>query len=182
MKYPDAYDRLQQEIDEAAASGDLSSPVKYAEAIRLPYLCACIKEALRLHPGVQLTMARLAPAEGLELCGNYIPAGYRVGMNPAVIHFDTSVFGEDADKFRPSRWFESNAAMMDKTMLHFGAGTRTCIGKNISLAELHKLIPYVIRNFRVEMWEAEKTWTTTNLWFCKQEGLDVRVIARNKTA
>lgn len=181
MKYPEAYDRLQKEVDEAAVNGQLSSPVTYAEANRLPYLCACIKEALRLHPGVQLTMSRLTPVEGLELCGQYIPEGYRVGMNPAVVHYDKSVFGEDADEFRPARWLEGDAAAMDKAMLHFGAGTRTCIGKNISLAELHKLIPYVVRNFRIEMWESERTWTTRNLWFCKQEGLDVRVISRNKT-
>jgi len=180
MKNPETYETLQKEIDEAANSGQLSSPVKYSEAIKLPYLCACIKEALRLHPGVQLTMARLAPAEGLDLCGEYIPAGYRVGMNSAVIHYDESVFGDDAAQFRPSRWFEDNAAAMDKMMLHFGAGTRTCIGKNISLAELHKLIPYVLRNFQLEMWEPSKTWTTRNLWFCKQEGLDVRVIPRTK--
>jgi cytochrome P450 len=180
MKNPQAYDKLQQEIDEAATNGQLSSPVKYSESIRFPYLCACIKEALRLHPGVQLTMGRLTPAEGLELCGEFIPAGFRVGMNSAVIHYDESVFGDDASQFRPSRWLEGNTAAMDKNMLHFGAGTRTCIGKNISLAELHKLIPYVLRNFKVEMWEADKTWTTRNLWFCKQEGLDVRVIARTK--
>ena len=178
MKYPDAYEKLLKEVDEAAMNGQLSSPVKYSEAIKLPYLCACIKEGLRLHPGVQLTMARLSPAEGLQICGHYIPAGYRIGMNSAVIHYDKSIFGEDAYQFRPERWFEDNAADMDKYMIHFGSGTRTCIGKNISIAEIHKLIPYVLKSFKFELREKDKTWTTNNLWFCKQEGLDVRVLSR----
>lgn len=178
MKTPEAYKQLLEELDDAAERGELSSPVKYAEAIKLPYLCACIKEALRVHPGVALTMARIVPLEGLELCGTYIPAGYRVGMNGAVIHYDKSVFGDDADQYRPGRWLEGDISKMDKCMLHFGAGTRTCIGKNISIAEIHKLIPYLLKTFHVELWEPEKTWKTTNSWFNKQEGLEVRVTAR----
>jgi cytochrome P450 len=178
MKNPDVYDQLLQELDTAAERGELSSPVKYSEAIKLPFLCACIKEALRIHPGVALSMGRLVPTEGLELCGVYIPGGYRVGMNPAVIHYDQTIFGPDADQYRPSRWLEANAATMDKHLLNFGAGTRTCIGKNISIAELHKLVPHLLRHFKVEMWEKDKTWKTRNLWFNKQTGLEVRVTAR----
>ena len=165
MKNPRVYEDLMQEINQAAEKGQLSSPVKYSGAVKLPLLCACIKEALRVHPSVALTMGRVVPAEGLELCGKYIPAGYWVGMNGAVVHFDKSVFGPDADEHRPRRWLEGNAATLDKYMLHFGAGTRTCIGKNISLAELHKLIPSCLRNFKLEMWEDGKTWKTRNLWF-----------------
>lgn len=178
MKNPTVYKQLMEEIDEATKQGQLSSPVKYSEALKLPFLCACIKEALRIHPGVGLTMARTVPAEGLELCGKYIPGGYRVGMNAAVIHHDKSIFGPDAGEYRPGRWLEDNAANMDKYLLHFGAGTRTCIGKNISLAELHKLVPAVLRDFHLDMWEEGKTWKTRNLWFNKQDGVEVRVTPR----
>jgi cytochrome P450 len=178
MRNPAVYEQLIQEIDTAAEEGQLSSPVKYSEAIKLPFLCACIKEALRVHPGVALTMARVVPTEGVELCGVYIAGGYRVGMNGAVLHYDQTIFGIDADQYRPGRWLEGDTANMDKNMLHFGAGTRTCIGKNISLAELHKLIPYLLRHFKFEMWEQDKPWTTRNLWFNKQEGLVVRVRRR----
>ncbi|KAI0022515.1 cytochrome P450 oxidoreductase [Xylariomycetidae sp. FL0641] len=177
-KNPALYAEVQAEIDAATAAGRLSSPVKYSEAIQLPLVCACVKEALRTHPGVQLTMARHAPAEGMMLCGTFVPAGYRVGMNPAVVHYDRGVFGEDADVFRPQRWLEGDTARMDRAMLHFGAGTRTCIGKNISIAEIHKMVPEVLREFRFELAEPQKNWTTRNLWFCKQTGINVRVSRR----
>lgn len=122
MKNPDVYKELQQQIDQAFENGQLSEPIKYSEAIKLPLLCASIKEALRMHPGVQLTMGRIVPPGGMELCGTFIPGGYWVGMNPAVIQFDKSVFGQDADQFRPSRWFGPDAANMEKHMLAFGAG------------------------------------------------------------
>jgi len=58
-----------------------------------------------------------------------------VGMNAHVVHRDKGVFGEDADLFRPERWLESEARNkeMEKYLLTFGAGSRTCVGKNISL-------------------------------------------------
>lgn len=179
MKNPKVYKDVQQEIDNAAAAGQLSSTIKYSEAIKLPLLCATLKEALRIHPGVQLTMGRIVPAEGIELCGTYIPAGYWVGMNPAVVQRNKSVFGEDADEFRPSRWLEPNAVKMEKHMLAFGAGTRGCIGKNISLAEMHKLVPEVLRHFDVELAEKDSSWKTKNLWFCSQEMGMVRLTQRD---
>ncbi|KAJ9227002.1 hypothetical protein DTO271D3_8144 [Paecilomyces variotii] len=180
MKTPSAYNKVVAEIDEATEKGELTFPCKYSDAIKLPYLCACIKEAFRVHPSVGLTMARLAPAEGMELCGTYIPSGYRVGMNGAVVQFDKSIFGEDADQYRPDRWLEGDATNMEKHMLHFGYGTRTCIGKNISLAELHKLVPQVLRHFKIEMWDQNKEWETCNTWFVKQTGVEVRLTPRKE--
>lgn len=133
VKDPDRYRLVQDEIDQAAAAGELSNPVKYAEAIKMPLLCASIKEAMRLHPSVGLTMPRLAPAEGVYVAGAYIPSGYSVGMNAAVVQRDAAIFGEEPDEFRPERWLKGKSKDMEKYMLNFGAGTRTCIGKNVSL-------------------------------------------------
>jgi cytochrome P450 len=133
IKNPPIYQDLMAELDDAAARGKLSSPVQYSEALALPLLCACIKEAMRLHPSVGLTMPRVVPQGGLVLCDRLIPAGCRVGMNAAVVHFDQAIFGPDADEFRPSRWILGDSTAMNKYMLHFGAGTRTCIGKNVGL-------------------------------------------------
>lgn len=54
MHSPDLYERLQEEFDAAVAEGRLSMPTTYKQASQLPFLTACIKEALRIHPGAQL--------------------------------------------------------------------------------------------------------------------------------
>ena len=136
MRSPAAYKKLTAEIDAAVANGSLSTPVAYADAIKLPYLRACISEGMRLHPSTGFTMPRLVPAGGTTISGFYIPAGYRVGMNAAVVQYDKNVFGEDADTFNPDRWIEGDAVRMEKTMLQFGAGTHTCIGKNVSCGSM----------------------------------------------
>ena len=133
MRNPGAYERLTAEVDAAVADGTLSMPAAYAQAIQLPYLKACINEGMRLHPSVGLTMPRVVPAGGASISGFHFPEGYRVGVNGAVVHYDKDIFGSDADKFNPNRWIEGNAARMDKAMIQFGAGPRTCIGKNVSV-------------------------------------------------
>jgi len=46
------------------------------------------------------------------------------------------VYGEDVDCFRPERWLdatEEQLKAMERSSLAFGAGSRVCIGKNISM-------------------------------------------------
>jgi len=51
-----------------------------------------------------------------------------------VVQFNKEVFGEDAHEFRPERWLESEDKYhaMNKAMMVFGAGTRTCLGKHVN--------------------------------------------------
>ncbi|KAK0640042.1 Cytochrome P450 monooxygenase gsfF [Lasiodiplodia hormozganensis] len=130
-KNPDAYAKLQREIDQYQAEGKLSSIITYAEASNMPYVTAVCKEAMRVFPSIALSFPRHVPKGGRNLCGYYIPAGYRVGVNPAAFHFVKSIFGEDADDFNPDRWFRSDAKEMERHMFQFGQGSRQCIGKNV---------------------------------------------------
>lgn len=132
MRSPAAYEKLTAEVDTAVAEGTLSEPITYAEAIKLPYLKACINEGMRLHPSVGLTMPRVVPAGGAMISDFQVPQGYRVGINGAVVHYDQGVFGSDANCFNPDRWLERDAVRMEKAMIQFGHGPRTCIGKNVS--------------------------------------------------
>lgn len=118
LKSPSVYERLVTEIDEATRSGALSQQhnVHYAEIIKLPFLNACIKEGMRLHPSVGFTLPRYVPKDGCNIAGEWFPGGLRVGVNAAVIHYDKGIFGEDADEFNPDRWFRPGAENMDRYM------------------------------------------------------------------
>ncbi|KAI1630389.1 cytochrome P450 [Exophiala viscosa] len=122
MKNPKYYKKLQDEIDEATARGELSTPtVRFSEASKLPYLIACCKEGMRMHPSVGFTLPRTVPAGGKEISGRYFPAGSKVGIYSGVIHLDKSIFGDDADVFNPDRWIEGDAANMDRYMFQVRA-------------------------------------------------------------
>ncbi|KAJ5230362.1 hypothetical protein N7489_011070 [Penicillium chrysogenum] len=155
--------KLHQELTMALEENRISLPVSWKQSQeQLPYLDAVIKEALRLHPAVGLMLERVVPAEGLQLPdGPFLPAGTIVGANPWIIHRHR-IFGEDVESFVPERWLkmntESEADFQDRKqkMLRatftFGAGPRTCIGKNISLLEIYKLIPSLFLRYKVRIW------------------------------
>jgi cytochrome P450 len=62
----------------------------------------------------------------------------------------------------------------------FGYGARTCIGKNISLLELTKLMPQLLRQIDfVPVHEGE--WSIKTAWFVKQK-YEVQVRLRDAAA
>jgi len=65
------------------------------------------------------------------LCNQPLPGGTVVGINAWVVQRDRSVYGEDADEYRPERWLEAGEEElkgMERAFLAFGMGMRMCIG------------------------------------------------------
>ena len=184
IKHPRVYKKLMDELDEAAQNGTIAerdySKVSWAEAQKLPYLDAVVQESFRMHPAPGLILERVVPPQGMEICGEHIPGGTIVGCNAWVLHRRPEVFGKDVDTFRPERWLEATPDQlreMKATMLQFGHGARTCIGKNISLLEIYKLVPTFLRNFAVDMAEPGGEWKTKNAWFVTQD-FDTKIMPR----
>lgn len=213
MKNPACLSKLVAEIDEADAKNQLSEIVTFAESQKLPYMQACLKEAMRMHPAVGLALERIVPSEGCDIDGYHIPSGTVIGANPWVVARDKEVYGEDADAFRPERWVEvweragANATgtiskntadparedqsttqaraqlkQMERNFFAFGTGSRSCLGKNVSLLEMNKLIPQVFRHYELALVHPEQDWTVETYWFSKQLGLECRIKRRSRIA
>ncbi|WPH01320.1 putative cytochrome P450 [Acrodontium crateriforme] len=165
---PQTLVQLRKEIQSLISSGQFSDPITFSEAQNAPYLQAVLKETLRMHPAVGQPLARVVPPGGAVISGYHFPAGTVVGVNAWVLHRDKTVFGPDADMFRPERWLQSSKediARWDRSMFAFGAGSRTCIGKNLSLLEMNKLVPQLLRKFDLTL--DSPTWKTQNVFFVK---------------
>ncbi|KAJ4371668.1 hypothetical protein N0V86_008221 [Didymella sp. IMI 355093] len=179
-KHPDCKDKLVKEIQKTVQDEGLdpteNMPFKVGQA--MPYLQACIYEALRLHPAVGMSLPRVVPQEGFEIDGIFMPAGTIVGANAWVIHRQKDVFGEDCEIFRPERWLEGDRGQMDRNFFAFGGGSRTCIGRNLSWIEMTKLIPSLLMRFDIALAHPNAT-PIQHCWsFVKQEGLDMKLIPR----
>ncbi|OOO13631.1 cytochrome P450 [Aspergillus oryzae] len=172
------YEKLTAEIDTAVQCNQLSTPhISYNDAIKLPYLTACIREGIRMHPITGVSFPRHAPSSGCTIGGYYIPPNARIGVNPGVMHFNKTVFGEDADQFRPDRWIDGDVSKMDRYIMQFGMGARTCLGKNISMCEIYKAIPELLKFYTFEL-AGDEDMQTTSYWLYKPVAIDVNVRRR----
>ncbi|KAL9639808.1 MAG: hypothetical protein Q9204_000948 [Flavoplaca sp. TL-2023a] len=134
---PLIYLRLHREIDSGIMDGSISSPAREDEVRKLPYLQACIREALRIFPPITYLRERVTPKDGDTLNGYPIPAGVNIGFNlPGLLLND--VFGCDARTFRPERWLDQEPAHlrnMESTMdFVFGWGATSCLGRRMAKA------------------------------------------------
>jgi cytochrome P450 len=126
LRDPAIHARLENELDNAAASGHLSAFPLWNETQALPYFQACLKEAMRLRPAVGLNITRLVPPQGAEIAGRRLPGGTRVAVNAWVLHRDEGVFGAQPKSYRPERWLEGAARGMERYMFQFGGGSHLC--------------------------------------------------------
>ncbi|KAL4802975.1 pisatin demethylase [Aspergillus unguis] len=160
----------------------LEKPITWLEGQSMAYFQAVIKECLRIHPGLGQIIPRDVPPGGLTICGEYLPERTVVGCNAWTVHRDRSVFGENADEFVPERWLdgdEEGIRAMENAIFTFGAGSRICLGKNIALLEINKMVPELFRRFELELVDP-KRYTLRPGWLVLQEGLDVRLKRRDQ--
>jgi cytochrome P450 len=154
------------EVDAATKSGLLSSPVpQYNEVLEhLPCYVACVYETLRLCPPAPNIFPRLGSAGGIQLAGKFVPPGTEVTSNPFIANRDKTVYGDDAEEFRPERWLDEDGAKLDEERVKhymkynftFGYSARVCLGKDIAMMEMFKAPLQFFRTFSFEEVRGEK--------------------------
>lgn len=201
IRTPQAMQALRAEIMQAAADGRLKDGrVPFSHTQQMPYLQACIKEGLRLHPATGLPMWRVVTDDGATISGQAFPSGTEIGLNSWIAHYNQDVWGHDAEEFRPERWIEATQdeerlktmerfwipvcpfnsilgleIITNSEFSQFGMGSRTCLGKHISILEMSKLLPHVVLHFDFKLSYPERPWTTQNNWFVKPKDFAIQV-------
>ncbi|KAJ2902832.1 glycosyl hydrolase family 31 [Zalerion maritima] len=135
IRNPEVYAELSKELrDRFSDEKDVSLP----ELEKLPYLTSVIKEALRTGYGVIKPLPRVTPPEGETFNGYYIPEGTTVGMSAWFLHRHPTAF-PNPDEFDPDRWMveQSEVHRLDRYMVPFSRGSRSCLAQNLALAELY---------------------------------------------
>jgi cytochrome P450 len=143
---PQAMKQLTTEIRQAF---ETPTDMTIEKCAALPYLNACLKEALRLYPPVVTGRSRVSPPEGSTICGHYIPPSvslvhiletvyfflttalqYLVSAPHFAMYTSASNF-KDPFSFLPERWLGDPRFEGDKrhALQPFHVGPRDCLGK-----------------------------------------------------
>lgn len=141
---PKVYTTLRSEVHEAVRRGVVSLPIQDEESKQLTYLQCCIMEGLRKFPPLSQLRERVVPPQGDTVGVFRLAGGTFVGLNAWGAQLNTTVYGDDADLFRPERWLTQDEHKLQKMYqthsLIFGHGTTKCLGVSMAMMEITKVI------------------------------------------
>ncbi|KAL8989744.1 MAG: hypothetical protein Q9177_001442 [Variospora cf. flavescens] len=123
----------------------------------LPYLRACIDEAMRLSPPTTGIFPRQILAPGASIDGHWLPADTQVGVCQYVLHRNAAYF-KRPEVYEPERWMtdDEEARRAKHAFVPFSLGPRTCFGKGLAYAELTIGLAKLLWRYDVKLAECQQ--------------------------
>ncbi|XP_055698585.1 probable cytochrome P450 12a4, mitochondrial [Phlebotomus papatasi] len=153
-KNPEKQDKLRQELMKILP--EKTSPLTVENMSNMPYLRACIKEALRLYP---VTFGNFrSTGQDLVLKGYHIPKNTRILMGNQITQMEDKYFDKPYE-FKPERWIRPpnskmtcpvNATSHPFSYLPFGFGIRMCVGRRFAEMEIESLVSRLVRTYNID--------------------------------
>jgi benzoate 4-monooxygenase len=123
-KHPQVQQLLQIELDTCVPLDSSNIIANFDQVKGLPYLNACIKEALRLFATVGSGLPRVVPpGKTFSFGGETFKEGSVISV-PAYTTNRSTLLGSDAEEFRPERWLEDETGEINKYNVPFSMGSR----------------------------------------------------------
>lgn len=145
IRHPQHLATLREEVDTVLDPDDVVAP--YDSIKNLPFLRACLDEAMRFIPPTSAGLPRRTPPEGAEILGEWIPGNTSVSMPIYTAHHDAMVF-PDPEVFQPQRWMDlAERKRMESYFIPFSTGGRGCIGRNISYLEQYVVLASLVHRY-----------------------------------
>jgi cytochrome P450/NADPH-cytochrome P450 reductase len=128
---------------------------------KLHYLEACLRETLRLHPTAPVITFQTRPdfEKDSTTIGN---GAYQILKGQSIVALlvqmqrDPSVWGSDADEFRPERMMDEHFYKLPKNSWKpFGNGIRGCIGRAFAWQESLLITAMLLQNFDFRLHDPE---------------------------
>ncbi|KAK4184282.1 Isotrichodermin C-15 hydroxylase [Podospora australis] len=164
---PSSLEKLVKEIRTSFSSED---EIDFLSVSSLPYLLACLDEALRLYPPVPTGLPRVVPPGGASIAGHYVPQGTIVAVHQWAMYHNPQHFRE-ADSFHPERWLGTDERFKDdrkEAFQPFHLGARNCLGRNLAYIEMRLILARVLWSFDLRIAEESRDWMIRqrifNLW------------------
>lgn len=150
---------------------------RWSDLEHLPYAEQVLSESMRLYPPAYV-LARVANADAV-VGGYTIPRGADVVMWTYLTHHDARWF-PDPERFDPERFSATNRrAIPQCAYVPFGAGTRTCIGKQFALMEALLILTRTAQRFRLAAVPGARVERDMSVTLAPKHGLTLRASSRS---
>uniref|UniRef100_J3N498 Cytochrome P450 n=1 Tax=Oryza brachyantha TaxID=4533 RepID=J3N498_ORYBR len=186
-KHPEAQEKIFHEAMEATDAGATLSVDKFLQSLtdealnKMQYLHAALAETLRLYPSV--------PMENKQcFSDDVLPNGFNVRKGDIVYFIPyamgrmESLWGKDAEAFRPERWLDEHGAFQPESPFKFPAfqaGPRICLGKEFAYRQMKVFAAVLLRFFVLRLSDEEEIVRyRTTLTLAIDQGLHLKATAR----
>ncbi|XP_042380162.1 tryptophan N-monooxygenase CYP79A68-like [Zingiber officinale] len=147
LEQTDIMRKAVEELDRVVGKEQL---VVESDFARLPYVKACARQALRLHPVAPFNPPHVAINDAI-VSNYFIPNGSMVLLGRAVLGRNPKVW-DDPTQFNPSRHLmnghqEVELAEPSLRMISFTTGRRQCMGAQLGTAMTYMLVGRVLQAF-----------------------------------
>ncbi|CCF23351.1 CYtochrome P450 family [Caenorhabditis elegans] len=143
MNYPEVVEKLRNELTEV--TGGMRS-VSLADRSSTLYLNATINEIQRIASILNVNLPRVLEEDAL-IDGVLVPAGTAFATQLSAMHTDDETF-KNHKEFNPERFMENNN--LEKKLIPFGIGKRSCPGESLARAELYLIIANIVMEYEIE--------------------------------
>lgn len=128
--------------------GELVDPLMIQDGTLCPMVEAVWNETLRMSGWA--ASVRLI-TEDTVIGGKLMTKGNRVMVPHRLLHFEESVFGAEANEFRPERWMQKKNLARSPSWRPFGAGKTMCSGRFLARFSVTTFVATLLHRFDVEL-------------------------------
>lgn len=136
---------VQTETSQAFINGTLDMQTLLKNS---PVLDSVYNEVLRLVNGAISARKVIAPT---EIGGKMLSKGSSILIPYRQLHFDTGVFGQDADYFNPGRFLNNKGLLHNPSFRPYGGGATYCPGRVLAAQEIYGFVALLLHRFKVEV-------------------------------
>ncbi|EED22142.1 cytochrome P450 monooxygenase, putative [Talaromyces stipitatus ATCC 10500] len=176
-----AYEKLKDEVRSTFHSRE---DINLISVNSLPYMLACLDEALRMYPPVANGPPRVCPKGGARILGEYIPENTYASIHHWAMYRREEYF-TDPDTYHPERFLGDSRFSNDQreAFQPFHLGPRNCLGRNLAYSEIRLILALIIFNFDMTLADESHDWIQQrNYLTWKKPPLKVYLTPRNEEA
>ncbi|XP_057798447.1 cytochrome P450 704C1-like [Salvia miltiorrhiza] len=158
-KHPHLQDKVLEEVraatelDQRSAIDDIATSITEAALDKMQFLHAALTETLRLYPAVP-SDGKMCFADDTFPDGFSVKKGNLVSYVPYSMGRMKSLWGDDAEEFKPERWLDHNGVFQQQSPFKFTAfqgGPRICLGKEFAYRQMKVFASVLLAAFSFKL-------------------------------